>query len=171
MSAIFNGIKGDPRSFDLLDRLLGDQVYRLSYWRVATEEINYRRFFDINGLSAIRMEDPDVFRETHALLFRLIREGKRHRAEDRPRGRPVRSVFLSPAACRRSCFIQLRLDALAAGQARSSLNRSPRDSAASMTRSCSSRSLLQPLLHRLRKDSAQGGTAPGGVAGLRHHRI
>ena len=59
---IFNGIKGDPRSFDLLDRLLRDQVYRLSFWRVATEEINYRRFFDINGLSAIRMEDPQCSR-------------------------------------------------------------------------------------------------------------
>jgi (1->4)-alpha-D-glucan 1-alpha-D-glucosylmutase len=74
--AIFNGTKGEPHSFDLLDRLLQDQVYRLSYWRVATEEINYRRFFDINGLAAIRMEDPAVFEQTHALLFRLIRERK-----------------------------------------------------------------------------------------------
>jgi len=72
----FNGTKGEPKSFDLLDGLLGRQVYRLSYWRVATEEINYRRFFDINGLGAIRMEDPAVFRETHTLLMRLIREGK-----------------------------------------------------------------------------------------------
>ena len=74
--AIFNGTKGEPASFDLLDRLLRDQVYRLSFWRVATEEINYRRFFDINGLAAIRMEDPAVFEQTHRLLFRLIREGK-----------------------------------------------------------------------------------------------
>ncbi|MCM0080754.1 malto-oligosyltrehalose synthase [Geomonas sp. Red32] len=74
--AIFNGTKGDPASFDLLDGLLRFQVYRLSYWRVATEEINYRRFFDINALAAIRMEDPAVFEQTHALLFRLIREGK-----------------------------------------------------------------------------------------------
>ncbi|GFO53445.1 maltooligosyl trehalose synthase [Geomonas sp. Red276] len=73
---IFNGTKGDPASFDLLDGLLRYQVYRLSYWRVATEEINYRRFFDINALAAIRMEDPAVFDQTHALLFRLIREGK-----------------------------------------------------------------------------------------------
>jgi (1->4)-alpha-D-glucan 1-alpha-D-glucosylmutase len=74
--AIFNGSKGDPASFDLLDRLLSDQVYRLSFWRVATEEINYRRFFDINSLAAIRMEDASVFDQTHQLLFRLIREGK-----------------------------------------------------------------------------------------------
>ncbi len=72
----FNGSKGDPRSFDLMDKLLRDQVYRLSYWRVATEEINYRRFFDINGLAAIRMEDQAVYDLTHTLLFRLIREGK-----------------------------------------------------------------------------------------------
>jgi (1->4)-alpha-D-glucan 1-alpha-D-glucosylmutase len=73
---IFNGSKGEPSSFDLLDALMRDQVYRPSYWRVATEEINYRRFFDINGLAAIRMEDPAVFEQTHALLFRLIREKK-----------------------------------------------------------------------------------------------
>lgn len=73
---IFNGIKGDPKSFDLLDRLLSEQIYRLSYWPVATEEINYRRFFDINDLGAIRMENPVVFEETQKLLFRLIRERK-----------------------------------------------------------------------------------------------
>jgi len=73
---IFNGSKGEPDSFDLLDRLLRDQVYRLSYWRVATEEINYRRFFDVNALAAIRMENEAVYDLTHTLLFRLIREGK-----------------------------------------------------------------------------------------------
>ncbi|MBJ6727804.1 malto-oligosyltrehalose synthase [Geomesophilobacter sediminis] len=74
--AEFNGVKGEPRSFDRLDALLLEQPYRLSYWRVATEEINYRRFFDINSLAAIRMEDKAVFDKTHVLLFRLIREGK-----------------------------------------------------------------------------------------------
>ena len=72
---LFNGTPGDSRSFDLLDGLLHDQVYRLASWRVAGEEINYRRFFDINELAAIRMEDPRVFAETHRLIFRLIREG------------------------------------------------------------------------------------------------
>jgi (1->4)-alpha-D-glucan 1-alpha-D-glucosylmutase len=73
---IFNGKRDDPRSFDLLDRLLDHQAYRLAYWRVAAEEINYRRFFDINDLAAIRMEDPAVFRETHRLILQLVAEGK-----------------------------------------------------------------------------------------------
>ncbi|MGE5848998.1 MAG: malto-oligosyltrehalose synthase, partial [Candidatus Methylomirabilota bacterium] len=73
---IFNGKRGDPRSFDLLDRLLDDQAYRLAYWRVAAEEINFRRFFDINDLAAIRMENPAVFHETHRLILRLVTEEK-----------------------------------------------------------------------------------------------
>lgn len=70
-----NGIKGDPRSFDLLDALLNDQAYRLADWRVAAEEINYRRFFDINELAALRMENPEVFEASHQLVFRLLKEG------------------------------------------------------------------------------------------------
>lgn len=73
---IFNGTAGQPKSFDLLDELLAKQVYRLSYWQVATEEINYRRFFDINNLAAIRVENPDVFEETHRLVFELVEQGK-----------------------------------------------------------------------------------------------
>ncbi len=72
---LFNGTPGKPDSFDLLDALLDDQAYRLAYWRVAGEEINYRRFFDINELAAIRMEVPEVFAETHRLVFRLVRDG------------------------------------------------------------------------------------------------
>jgi (1->4)-alpha-D-glucan 1-alpha-D-glucosylmutase len=70
-----NGRPGDPHSFDALDALLSAQAYRLSYWRVAAEEINYRRFFDINELAAIRMEDPAVFDRTHAFVFELLRRG------------------------------------------------------------------------------------------------
>jgi (1->4)-alpha-D-glucan 1-alpha-D-glucosylmutase len=73
--ALFNGVKGDPRSFDRLDELLSAQAYRLSYWRVAAEEINYRRFFDINDLAAIRMEDPDVFDLVHAFPLALVARG------------------------------------------------------------------------------------------------
>lgn len=73
--AVFNGSEGDPKSFDLLDGLLSKQIYRLSHWQVATEEINYRRFFDINNLAAIRVEDPAVFEETHRFVFELIEEG------------------------------------------------------------------------------------------------
>src|SRR5207247_4049332 len=47
-----NGKPEDPRSFDLLDQLLNQQSYRLAFWRVAAEEINYRRFFDVNDLAA-----------------------------------------------------------------------------------------------------------------------
>jgi (1->4)-alpha-D-glucan 1-alpha-D-glucosylmutase len=72
---LFNGTKGDAKSFDLLDRLMNQQIYRLSHWRVATEEINYRRFFDINGLGAIRMEHDEVFHAAHQLIFRLIGDG------------------------------------------------------------------------------------------------
>jgi (1->4)-alpha-D-glucan 1-alpha-D-glucosylmutase len=74
--ALLNGIQGEPRSFDLLDQLLQDQPYRLAYWRVAADEINYRRFFDVNELAAICMERPDVFQKTHGLILRLLAEGK-----------------------------------------------------------------------------------------------
>lgn len=80
--ATFNGVDaaGKPLSddasrFDLLDELLEHQAYRVAYWRVAGEEINYRRFFDINALAAIRQEDPVVFEETHRLYLDLLDEG------------------------------------------------------------------------------------------------
>ena len=72
---VFNGKRGDPRSFDLLDRLLAAQTYRLAHWRVAGEEINYRRFFDVNELAAIRVELPAVFRETHQFILGLVAAG------------------------------------------------------------------------------------------------
>jgi (1->4)-alpha-D-glucan 1-alpha-D-glucosylmutase len=70
--AAFNGVAGNPPSFDRLDDLLSVQPYRLAYWRVAAEEINYRRFFDINDLAAIRTEDPAVFDRVHAFAFELL---------------------------------------------------------------------------------------------------
>ena len=73
--AEFNGRRGSPLSFDRLEQLLAHQVYRLCYWRVATDEINYRRFFDINALAAIRVECPEVFQAVHALIFRLLAAG------------------------------------------------------------------------------------------------
>jgi len=69
-----NGTPGDPRSFDLLHLLLELQVYRLAHWRVSGEEINYRRFFDINELVGLRMENPQVFAATHRMLRRLFAE-------------------------------------------------------------------------------------------------
>jgi (1->4)-alpha-D-glucan 1-alpha-D-glucosylmutase len=73
-----NGRPGEPRSFDRLDELLRSQCYRLAWWKVAAEEINYRRFFDVNDLVSLRMEDPEVFAATHRLAFELLREGLVH---------------------------------------------------------------------------------------------
>jgi (1->4)-alpha-D-glucan 1-alpha-D-glucosylmutase len=73
---LFNGIPGRPETFDRLDALLGAQAYRVAYWGVAGDEINYRRFFDVNDLAAIRPEEPAVFEATHRLLLRLVREGR-----------------------------------------------------------------------------------------------
>ncbi len=73
---LFAGSRGQPASFDRLDALLERQPYRLAHWQVAAEEINYRRFFDINDLVALRQEDPRVFEETHRLVLDLAREGK-----------------------------------------------------------------------------------------------
>ena len=63
-----NGEAGRPESFDALHELLEAQAYRLSYWRTASHEINYRRFFDVNQLAGLRVEDPEVFAATHKLL-------------------------------------------------------------------------------------------------------
>jgi (1->4)-alpha-D-glucan 1-alpha-D-glucosylmutase len=74
--AAINGDKRTPRSFDRLEALLADQAYRLSFWGVAAEEINYRRFFDINDLAAIRVELPNVLDAVHDKAFQLLRAGK-----------------------------------------------------------------------------------------------
>ncbi len=71
-----NGRPGDPCSFDSLHELIQLQGYRLAYWRVASDEINYRRFFDINDLAALRMEEPVVFEATHRLILDLVAQGK-----------------------------------------------------------------------------------------------
>jgi (1->4)-alpha-D-glucan 1-alpha-D-glucosylmutase len=73
---LFNGNQGDPSSFNLLDQILNDQAYRLAFWQVAADEINYRRFFDVNELAALSMEKPEVFAETHRLILRLLGERK-----------------------------------------------------------------------------------------------
>ena len=70
-----NGKPGDARSFDALDELLNAQSYRLAFWRVAAEEINYRRFFDVNDLAAIRVELPKVFDAIHRLALELVSTG------------------------------------------------------------------------------------------------
>ncbi len=74
--ASINGQAGQPASFCALHRLLEEQHYRVAYWRVAADEINYRRFFDVNDLAGLRIDRPELFELAHQLVFRLIGEGK-----------------------------------------------------------------------------------------------
>jgi (1->4)-alpha-D-glucan 1-alpha-D-glucosylmutase len=73
--AAFNGTQAEPGSFDPLHELLQAQAYRLAFWRAA-DEINYRRFFDVNHLAALRMDNPEVFELTHRLLRELLARGE-----------------------------------------------------------------------------------------------
>jgi (1->4)-alpha-D-glucan 1-alpha-D-glucosylmutase len=69
------GTPGIPASFRRLHRLLDAQAYRLAYWRVAADEINYRRFFNINDLAALQMQMPALFAATHRLIFAMVERG------------------------------------------------------------------------------------------------
>ena len=71
----FNGEKGNPESFNLLDNLLKEQFYRLSFWKVGAEEINYRRFFTVNELISVKVQEIKVFHKTHAFINQLVEEG------------------------------------------------------------------------------------------------
>lgn len=110
-----NGQPGDARSFDLLEQILSEQAYRLCYWRVAADEINYRRFFDVNDLAAIRAEQPPVFEAIHAKLLEQAAQGRIHGFRiDHPDGlfEPERYFNSLQDACR-----QALRDAGAAGPA------------------------------------------------------
>ena len=72
---LFNGRKGVPASFLLLDQLLSDQAYVLAFWQTANQEINYRRFFTISDLVGLRVEDPMTFEAVHAIALRLATKG------------------------------------------------------------------------------------------------
>lgn len=104
-----------PEAFDPATRggrerihaLLERQHYRLAWWRTAGDEINWRRFFDINGLAGLRIEVPEVFEATHATLFRLYAEG----LIDGFRVDHVDGLSDPPAYCRQ---LRQRLDELAA---------------------------------------------------------
>ncbi|MGH7998598.1 MAG: malto-oligosyltrehalose synthase, partial [Brasilonema sp.] len=73
---LFNGESGKPESFNLLDSLLSEQFFRLCYWKVGAEEMNYRRFFTVNELISVKVEDLKVFKNTHDLICKLVSEGK-----------------------------------------------------------------------------------------------
>lgn len=72
---VHNGTPGDARSFDALHELIKAQAYRLAQWRVAADDINYRRFFDVNDLAAVRTENPAVFTATHRFVLELAKQG------------------------------------------------------------------------------------------------
>jgi (1->4)-alpha-D-glucan 1-alpha-D-glucosylmutase len=71
-----NGTAGNACSFDKLNSLIQCQHYRLAYWRDGAKEINYRRFFDVTEMVALKMELPEVFRETHKLIFEWLASGR-----------------------------------------------------------------------------------------------
>jgi (1->4)-alpha-D-glucan 1-alpha-D-glucosylmutase len=73
---LINGTPADPASFNELHELIKAQAFRLANWRVASDDINYRRFFDTNDLAGLRMENEAVFEATHRLVLRLVAEGK-----------------------------------------------------------------------------------------------
>ncbi|RZI83987.1 MAG: malto-oligosyltrehalose synthase [Rubrivivax sp.] len=73
---VLNGTPGDAASFDALDQLIRQQAYRLAFWRVAGDDVNYRRFFDINTLAAVRMEREEVFEATHRTIFQWLQSRK-----------------------------------------------------------------------------------------------
>jgi (1->4)-alpha-D-glucan 1-alpha-D-glucosylmutase len=72
----FAGDPGHPDSFRPLHTLLEAQAYRVAFWRVATEEINYRRFFNINDLAGLRIERPELFEATHRLILGMVERGQ-----------------------------------------------------------------------------------------------
>jgi (1->4)-alpha-D-glucan 1-alpha-D-glucosylmutase len=74
--AQFNGSAGDRASFDALHALLEQQPFRLADWRIAADEINYRRFFDVNDLAGLRMEQAAVFEATHGFVLSLAGAGR-----------------------------------------------------------------------------------------------
>lgn len=72
----FNGEPGNPESFNPLDSLLNEQFYRLAFWKVGAEEINYRRFFTVNELISVKIQEIKIFHKAHALVSQLIEAGK-----------------------------------------------------------------------------------------------
>jgi (1->4)-alpha-D-glucan 1-alpha-D-glucosylmutase len=74
--ALFNGETDEGDRYELLDSLLSDQFFRLAFWKVGAEELNYRRFFTVNELICLRIEDLKVFQKTHSLISQLVKNGQ-----------------------------------------------------------------------------------------------
>jgi (1->4)-alpha-D-glucan 1-alpha-D-glucosylmutase len=73
---LINGTPADPASFEELHELIKAQTFRLANWRVASDDINYRRFFDTNDLASICVESETVFQATHRLVLSLLADCK-----------------------------------------------------------------------------------------------
>lgn len=71
----FNGKADEPESLCRLHELIQAQHWRAAFWRVAADDINYRRFFNINELAGLRMEQPELFDLTHRFVLGLVNEG------------------------------------------------------------------------------------------------
>ena len=143
---LFNGTPGQPDSFDRLDALLSAQAYRVAYWGVAGDEINYRRFFDVNDLAAIRMEEPAVFEAAHGLLL----------GPGRARAASPGSGSTTPTA---------------STPPRSYLGRAPGAVRARAGRWAPGHGARAALLRGGREGAAAGRVAPRPLAGARHHRL
>ena len=74
--AVYRAGPDRPAQTLALHHLLERQHYKLGHWRLASSDINYRRFFDVNSLAGLRVEDAGTFEATHRLVRRLITEGK-----------------------------------------------------------------------------------------------
>ena len=92
--------RDDSRAGAALDALIQEQHWRAAHFRVAADDINYRRFFNINELAGLRMELPELFDHAHRLVFRLLRDGMLDGSAHRPCRRAARSQGLSAAAAR-----------------------------------------------------------------------
>lgn len=72
---LYNGNKDKPDSFDYLDELLNEQMFRLSFWKVGTEELNYRRFFTVNDLISVKVENQKVYEDLHSKIVSCVNSG------------------------------------------------------------------------------------------------
>ncbi|HEY0008876.1 MAG TPA: malto-oligosyltrehalose synthase, partial [Tepidisphaeraceae bacterium] len=72
----FNGTPGEAETFDALDQIIQQQHYRLAWYKTASDEINYRRFFHVNSLAALAAERPEVFDASHALILKGVAAGQ-----------------------------------------------------------------------------------------------
>ncbi len=98
--ARFEGREGDLASWQPLHELIQRQHWRLAHFRVAADDINYRRFFNINDLAGLRMELPEVFDHAHQRVLRLVREGVARWAAHRSHRWALRSQGLPEAPVR-----------------------------------------------------------------------